>query len=94
VPFGVVEIRDHKIQGIDEKPVHRFFVNAGIYVLEPGLIDLIPKGEYLDMTDLFGQLLEKGHETQAFPIHEYWLDVGRIDDLDQANHDFKNGLDK
>ena len=94
VPFGVVEIEDHKIQGIDEKPVHRFFVNAGIYVLEPGLIDLIPKGEYFDMTDLFARALEKGCETQAFPIHEYWLDVGRIDDLDRANHDYQNDFDK
>ena len=94
VPFGVVEIEDHHILSIDEKPVHRFFVNAGIYVLEPGLIDLIPKGEYFDMTDLFARAIEKGHETQAFPIHEYWIDVGRIDDLDRANHDHENGLDK
>lgn len=93
VPFGVVEIDDHHIRRIDEKPVHRFFVNAGIYVLEPGLIDLIPKGEYFDMTDLFARALEKEYETQAFPIHEYWLDVGRIDDLDRANHDYENGLD-
>jgi len=94
VPFGVVEIDDHNIRSIDEKPVHRFFVNAGIYVLEPGLIDLIPKGEYFDMTDLFARALEKGYETQAFPIHEYWLDVGRIDDLDRANHDYQNGFDQ
>ena len=94
VPFGVVEIEDHHILSIDEKPVHRFFVNAGIYVLEPGLIDLIPKGEYFDMTDLFARAIEEGQETQAFPIHEYWIDVGRIDDLDRANHDHENGLDK
>ena len=94
VPFGVVEIDDHKIQGIDEKPVHRFFVNAGIYVLEPGLIDLIPKGEYFDMTDLFARAIEEGYEIMAFLIHEYWLDVGRIDDLDRANHDYQNGFDK
>ena len=94
VPFGVVEIENHKIQGIDEKPVHRFFVNAGIYVLEPGLIDLISKGEYFDMTELFARAIEEGHKTLAFPIHEYWLDVGRIDDLDRANHDYQNGFDK
>jgi dTDP-glucose pyrophosphorylase/predicted transcriptional regulator len=94
VPFGVVDIKDNKIQDIDEKPLQRFFVNAGIYVIEPELIGLIPEGEPFHMTDLFGRAAEQGHHTAAFPIYEYWLDVGRIDDLERANHDFENGLDK
>lgn len=91
VPFGVVGIDGNRIQAIDEKPVQRFLVNAGIYVLEPGLIGLIPKDEFFDMTDLFARAVEDAHDTAAFPIHEYWLDVGRIDDLDRANIDFENG---
>lgn len=92
VPFGVVQIEDDRILTIDEKPVHRFFVNAGIYVLEPGMIDLIPGGDYFDMTDLFQRAVENGQNTAAFPIHEYWLDVGRLDDLERANLDFENGV--
>ncbi|MCZ6637767.1 MAG: nucleotidyltransferase family protein, partial [Alphaproteobacteria bacterium] len=94
VPFGVVEIEDDQVKAIDEKPVHRFFVNAGIYVLEPDLIDLVPKDTPFDMTTLFERAVDRGHGTAVFPIHEYWLDVGRVDDLERANSDFKNVFSK
>ena len=92
VPFGVVGIKGNRITSIDEKPVHRFFVNAGIYVLDPALIDRIPAGVNHDMTELFETLIKDGDDTTVFPVHEYWLDVGRIDDLDRAKRDFKNGF--
>ena len=85
VPFGVVEIENNTITGIDEKPQHRFFVNAGIYVINPDLLDLIPKGRYFDMTDFFDLLVKAGHDTAGFPIQEFWLDIGRPDDLRQAH---------
>lgn len=88
VPFGVVKIEGTRIKGIDEKPLHSFFVNAGIYVLEPDLIDLIPAGQYFDMTTLFETVIEAGHTTAVFPIREYWLDVGQIDDLTRAAGEF------
>jgi dTDP-glucose pyrophosphorylase len=85
VPFGVVEIEGNQIRKIDEKPIHRFFVNAGIYVLDPELIDRIPANEPFDMTDLFDGLIKEREPTAAFPIHEYWLDIGKIEDLHRAN---------
>ncbi len=88
VPFGVVHIDDDSIRGIDEKPVHSFFVNAGIYALDPGVIDFIPAGDLFHMTTLFERIIGNGDKTAVFPIHEYWLDVGRIDDLDKANGEF------
>lgn len=88
VPFGVVQIEDSRITGIDEKPLHSFFVNAGIYVLEPEVIDRIPEGQLYDMTTLFEGIIKSEDTTAVFPIHEYWLDVGRMDDLDQANKEF------
>ncbi len=88
VPFGVVQIEDNRIKGIDEKPLHSFFVNAGIYVLEPEVIDRIPEGQVYDMTTLFEDIIKSEDATAVFPIHEYWLDVGRMDDLDQANKEF------
>jgi len=91
VPFGVVDLDGNRIRAIDEKPVHRFFVNAGIYVVNPEVIDLIPKDQPLDMTELFDMLIARGMNVTAFPIHEYWLDIGRIDDLKRANLDFDNG---
>ena len=88
VPYGVVEVDDQKIVNLSEKPVHQFFVNAGIYVLSPEAVQSIPENGYLDMPTLFSQLNEAGKTTAAFPIHEYWMDIGRKQDFDQANCDY------
>lgn len=88
VPYGVVRIDKHRITGIDEKPVQRFFVNAGIYVLEPEALNAIPVGGYFDMPTLFETLIAKGEETVVFPIREYWLDIGQMADYDRANGEF------
>jgi dTDP-glucose pyrophosphorylase len=88
VPFGVVRLEDNFIRNIDEKPVHRFFVNAGIYVLEPSVLDSIPQKEFFDMPQLFEKLIAGKTKTAAFPIREYWLDIGRIDDLERAHREF------
>ncbi len=88
IPYGVVKIDNHRITGIDEKPVQRFFVNAGIYVLEPAALDFILKGCYFDMPTLFEKLIEQKKETAVFPIREYWLDIGQLSDYDRANGDF------
>lgn len=89
VPYGVVKIDDHRITGIDEKPVQRFFVNAGIYVLEPKSLELISHNTYFDMPTLFEKLIEMKNETSAFPIREYWLDIGHLADYDRANVEFR-----
>lgn len=87
VPYGVVDVEDHALKGLDEKPVHRFFVNAGIYTLEPWILDRIPKNKRCDITDLFRGLLKDKHRTSVFPIREYWRDIGQLDDFEQANRD-------
>ncbi len=84
VPFGVVKMDQHLITSVDEKPVHRFFVNAGIYVLEPETLRHLRPGEAIDMPQLVDRLLQDRHETVAFPIREYWLDVGQQTDLERA----------
>lgn len=88
VPYGVVTIAEHRITGIVEKPVHSFFVNAGIYVVDPALLDLVPRTGAFDMPDLFAKALERGMSTAAFPIREYWTDIGHIDDFHRANGDY------
>lgn len=89
VPYGVVKIDAHRITSIDEKPIHRFFVNAGIYVLEPEALDLISPNTYFDMPTLFEKLIELKKETIVFPIREYWLDVGQLADYDRANGEYR-----
>lgn len=91
VPYGVVNLDSPRILRIDEKPTHHFFINAGIYVLKPEVIDIVPKNTRFDMTTLFDQLLEQKKPTAAFPIQESWLDVGRIDDFERAHAEFARG---
>lgn len=89
VPFGVAKLNQHKLVGIDEKPIHRFFVNAGIYVLEPEELSLIPPNCVYDMNRLFNDLIQKNKKIVAFPIREYWMDIGHIEDYKKANGEFK-----
>jgi dTDP-glucose pyrophosphorylase len=84
-PYGVVRTNGVDIVGIDEKPVARTHVNAGIYVLEPNALDELTAGERCDMPDVFGRLQDRAARTIVYPMHEPWLDVGREDDLERAN---------
>ncbi len=88
VPYGVVRMDNYRITHIDEKPVQRFFVNAGIYVLEPEVLDAIPPRTFFDMPSLFDRLIAERRETIVFPIREYWLDIGQLADYDRANGEF------
>ncbi len=88
VPYGVIEISDHKITAITEKPKYDFLVNAGIYVLSPDICKLIKKEEYLDMPDFIKYCMSIGKTIHPFLLHEYWIDVGRPEDYQRANNDF------
>jgi NDP-sugar pyrophosphorylase family protein len=88
IPYGVINLQHHRLVDIEEKPVQRFFVNAGIYALEPEVISMIPKNKHCDMPGLFKEVLQQGYETAAFPVREYWMDVGRIDDLERAKLEY------
>jgi dTDP-glucose pyrophosphorylase len=88
VPYGVVKIDRHRIAAIEEKPIQRFFVNAGIYVLDPLVLDMVPSGACFDMPALFEMIVKKQMDTAVFPVREYWLDIGRMDDFERANNEF------
>ena len=76
------------VLSIEEKPIQKFFVSAGIYVLNPSLMDQINKNEYLDITTLFEKLITMNMAITAFPIMEYWLDIGRKEEYDRANDEY------
>ena len=86
-PFGVVQTNGIDIIGFEEKPVHRSHINAGVYVLEPEALGFLERDVHCDMPTLFVRMQAKGKRTTAYPIHEPWLDVGRLDDLSRANTD-------
>jgi dTDP-glucose pyrophosphorylase len=91
VPYGVIESDGVEVTGVHEKPVLNFFVNAGIYLLEPSVHAHIPQGERFDMTDLIKRLLAEGRPVASFPIVEYWLDIGQHADYQRAQEDVKSG---
>ena len=87
VPYGVIKGEGNRILSMEEKPIQTFFVNAGIYVLSPDMIKSVPVNTRIDMPDLLDGALQKDQEVLMFPIHEYWLDIGRVDDFDRAQND-------
>lgn len=84
VPYGVITSDGTQIKSMVEKPVHRFFVNAGIYLLAPALVKSVKPGTRIDMPTLLEQQIDNGQAVNMFPIHEYWLDIGRMDDFQKA----------
>lgn len=89
VPYGVIQSEGHRITQIVEKPVQRFFISAGIYVLSPELIGRVVPGERIDMPTLLEQEIVAGRDVNMFPVHEYWLDIGRMDDFHRAQEEVR-----
>ncbi len=85
VPFGVIENEGHNIKSMVEKPIHRFHVNAGIYVIGREIIDSVGENERIDMPTLLERHLD--NKVLMFPFHDYWLDIGRMDDFKKAQID-------
>lgn len=88
VPYGVVKMDGNNILSIQEKPVHSFYASAGIYMLSPEAIDYIPQNQFYDMPTLFQSLIRAKRKTISFPLKEYWLDIGRIDEYKKANDEY------
>ncbi len=88
VPYGVVSVHNGKIAAIEEKPTHKFFVSAGIYMLSPQTLEHIPENEFFDMPTLFEKIISSQHNAVSFPIREYWLDIGRMSDYERANNEY------
>ena len=91
IPYGVIECEGTFITRLTEKPQLDFMVNAGIYLLEPNVFSLIPKDTEYDMTDLVQDSVDKGLTVVAFPIREYWIDIGKYSDYEQAQEDLRVG---
>jgi len=90
VPFGVIRERDGSIVDIEEKPIQRFTISAGINVVSPEILDLIPADTFFDMPSIFLAAIAKGKQVRAFGVDSYWLDVGHPHEYERANADFAN----
>lgn len=87
IPYGVIQGRAGKITSMQEKPIQLFHINAGIYVLNPDTLESVKKNQNIDMPTLLEQKIAKNGNVMMFPIHEYWLDIGRMEDYQRAQAD-------
>jgi dTDP-glucose pyrophosphorylase len=85
IPFGVVTQRDGRLIELAEKPTPHYLINAGIYVLDPGVLALVPPASFFPITGLFEKLLAQGRHVAVYSIEEDWIDVGRREELRRAN---------
>ena len=84
LPFGVVNVFDAQVLSIEEKPLNSFFINAGIYVLDPSLLSWVPENTYFDITTLFENLIGKGNAVNSYIVNEFWMDIGQSRDFEKA----------
>jgi dTDP-glucose pyrophosphorylase len=94
VPFGVINIKGNKVDRIDEKPIKKFFINAGVYVFDHSFIESISNIGSIDMPNLLEKQMNKGDSVGSFLIHEYWKDIGTMREYKNAKDAFPNGFNK
>ena len=88
IPYGVIQTKGIKLQKIIEKPTFQHLINAGIYIINPTINHLINDNDYIDMPDLINSSIKSNKNIIIFPIHEYWLDIGRHENLKEARENF------
>ena len=89
IPYGVVQTEGNSCVALEEKPIQKVFVNAGIYVLSPSALPNGTLSKRLDMPELINRRLDQKGKISVFPIHEYWLDIGIMEQLEKAQADVK-----
>ena len=88
VPYGVIEMKGNSILKITEKPIQNFYVSAGIYMLDPSVLKNIPEDQFYDMPTLFEDIMESSGRAVSYPIKEYWMDIGQMDEFEKANEEY------
>lgn len=84
VPYGVLESEGGRLVGIDEKPTLRLPCNAGFYVIDPAVLDLVPVGRASTMPQLIDAARARGDAVAVFPLLERWIDIGTPEELEAA----------
>lgn len=93
VPYGVVTLEDNRVVRFEEKPVKTHFVNTGIYVLDPAAQAFLGKNQPMTMPALLEKMQAQNKKIAAYPVTEYWLDIGRMEDFSRAEKEFLNNIE-
>lgn len=89
VPYAVMETEGQTVKSLKEKPTYTHYSNAGIYLMKKSVLRLIPHGEQYNATDLMEKLIHKNKKVVAYPLVNYWLDIGKHEDYQKAQLDIK-----
>lgn len=90
VPYAVLETNNGHIVSFKEKPTYTYYSNGGIYLMKRSVIKNIPKATFFNATDLMEKLIKDGGKVHSYPLHAYWLDIGRMEDYNRAQADIKH----
>ena len=90
IPYAIFENEDLKVKSFKEKPEYIYYANAGIYLIKRKALNLIPKDEFYNATDLMEKIIELDMKLIHYPMHNYWLDIGKPADFKKANEDIIN----
>lgn len=90
VPYAVLETSNGHVMSFKEKPTYTYYSNGGIYLMKRDIINLIPEGAFYNATDLMENLIRLGKKVHSYPLHGYWLDIGKIEDFEKAQYDIKH----
>lgn len=90
VPYAVLETSNGHVISFKEKPTFTYYSNGGIYLMKKDVVKLVPKGCFYNATDLMEQMIEVGMKVHSYPLHGYWLDIGRMEDYTKAQEDIQH----
>jgi dTDP-glucose pyrophosphorylase len=94
IPYGVLHTAEHHLLDIEEKPERRDLCSAGIYVVEPEVLRMMPSRRPLDMPELVAGLLAQGQPVHVFPVLEKWFDIGGTAEFERVLVEFALGEDE
>jgi len=88
IPYGVIEVdEENNIKAMKEKPIKEFFINTGIYVLDPEVLNYVPKDQFFDLPSIFDVLKKENKSTKSFEMTDYWIDMGKPSDYEKIQKD-------
>lgn len=90
IPYAVLETKNNEVLSFKEKPTYTYYSNGGIYLMRREVLDLLPKNQFYNATDLMEKLIEINKNVITFPIMGYWLDIGKHEDFKKAQTDIKS----
>lgn len=90
IPYAVLEMEKESVKSFKEKPTYTYYSNGGIYLLKRELLKLIPENEFYNATDLMEELIKRDKKVNSYPLRGYWLDIGKHEDFQKAQEDFKH----